>query len=125
MLDHRHLKETDEKLYNLILMETERQKKYIELIASESYVSVPVLQASVSILHNKHGSENSGSLEKIEKLCKKRVLQFFNLDENTWGVNVRPYSGTVGNFEIYNALIDRAGSLWGWIYIQVGISVMT
>ncbi|ELQ74445.1 Glycine/serine hydroxymethyltransferase [Trachipleistophora hominis] len=120
-LVYKNMKDTDIELYNLIMDEKQRQEESIELIASESYVSVPVLQASISLLHNKYSEGMVGEryyggtdvIDKIESLCKDRALRVFGLDENVWGVNVQPYSGAIANFEIYNALIGPGGRLMG------------
>lgn len=117
----KNMKEIDHELYDLILEEPKRQSEFIELIASESYVSVPVLQASISLLHNKYSEGMVGErfyggtdvIDKIERLCQDRALDLFNLDKSAWGVNVQPYSGSVANFEIYNALIGPGGRLMG------------
>ncbi|ELQ76046.1 Glycine/serine hydroxymethyltransferase [Trachipleistophora hominis] len=116
-----NMKNSDHTLYRLIANENKRQEEFIELIASESYVSVSVLQASASLLHNSYGqgtldenkNDRTSVVDKIEDLCKERALQFFNLDRNVWGVDVRPYSGTVANFEIYDALLGWKGRLMG------------
>lgn len=95
---YKNMKDVDPALYKLIAAENIRQNEFVELVASESYVSVPVLQASASLLHNSYGKgkidENVGNrgniVNKIEDLCRERALRFFNLDKNVWGVNVRP-----------------------------------
>lgn len=76
-------------------------RKGIELIASENFTSMPVMEVLGSCLTNKYsegqpnaryygGNEN---IDKIELLCKKRALDAFNLNADHWGVNVQPYSG--------------------------------
>jgi len=37
-------------------------------------------------------------IDQAEKLCQKRALQVFGLDENEWGVNVQPLSGMTQSF---------------------------
>lgn len=44
-------------------------------------------------------------IDEIEILCQKRALAAFHLDENKWGVNVQPLSGSPANFEVYTALL--------------------
>lgn len=120
-LIHGNMREIDPELYGYILEEKQRQEESIELIASESYTSVSTLQSSISLLHNKYSEGRVGAryyggtdiIDKIEALSQKRALQLYNLDENVWGVNVQPYSGSIANFEVYNALLGPNGRLMG------------
>lgn len=120
-LSYKGIKETDKELYDLLIKEKKRQQESIELIASESYVTTSVLHASASLTHNKYseGTINAryyggtNVIDEIESLCQKRALKLFDLDEKEWGVNVQPYSGSIANFEVYNALIGKNGKLMG------------
>lgn len=44
-------------------------------------------------------------IDELETLCQKRALAAFHLDENKWGVNVQPLSGSPANFEVYTAVL--------------------
>lgn len=76
-------------------------RKGIELIASENFTSMPVIEALGSCLTNKYSEGQPGAryyggndnIDKIENLCKARALQAFHLDSQRWTVNVQPYSG--------------------------------
>lgn len=76
-------------------------RKGIELIASENFTSMPVIEALGSCLTNKYSEGQPGAryyggnenIDKIENLCKARALQAFHLDDQKWTVNVQPYSG--------------------------------
>lgn len=76
-------------------------RKGIELIASENFTSMPVIEALGSCLTNKYSEGQPGAryyggndnIDKIENLCKARALQAFHLDSQHWTVNVQPYSG--------------------------------
>ena len=76
-------------------------RKGIELIASENFTSMPVIEALGSCLTNKYSEGQPGAryyggndnIDKIENLCKARALQAFHLDPQRWTVNVQPYSG--------------------------------
>lgn len=85
----------------LLLPLSARRRKGIELIASENFTSMPVMEALGSCLTNKYsegqplaryygGNEN---IDKVELLCKKRALEAFHVSPDAWGVNVQPYSG--------------------------------
>jgi len=64
------------------------------------------MEANGSILTNKYseGLPNAryygGNeyIDELEILCRHRALKAFNLDSAKWGVNVQPYSGSVGDF---------------------------
>lgn len=55
-------------------------------------------------------------IDKIELLCQKRALEAFNLDQEKWGVNVQPYSGSPANFAVYTALVEPHGRIMGKIF---------
>ncbi|HEY4524413.1 MAG TPA: serine hydroxymethyltransferase, partial [Candidatus Paceibacterota bacterium] len=85
----------DKQIERLIKAEKRRQKRVINLIASENYVSKDVLVALGSELTNKYaegysahryygGNENS---DKIENLCRQRALKLFKLKPIDWSVN--------------------------------------
>jgi hypothetical protein len=77
------------------------RRKGIELIASENFTSLPVMEALGSCLTNKYSEGQPGAryyggnenIDKIELLCKARALAAFGLSPDAWGVNVQPYSG--------------------------------
>lgn len=115
------LKENDPVIYDLICEEKERQIKGIELIASENFTSTAVLQCLGSCLTNKYSEGEvdrryySGNkyIDQIEQLCKSRALAVFRLDEEKWGVNVQPYSGSPANFAVYTGLLNPHDRIMG------------
>lgn len=115
------LLESDKTLYDLIQKECYRQYTSIELIASENYTSAAVLEANGSPLTNKYSEGSPGNryyggnqfIDEIEKLCQMRALKAFGLDDNKWGVNVQPYSGSTANFEVYTAILNPGDTLMG------------
>ncbi len=116
-----HLKEFDNELYELIKKEEHRQRAGIELIASENYTSRSVLECLGSCLTNKYSEGNVGAryyggnqfIDKIEQLCIDRALQAFDLDENVWGVNVQPYSGSPANLAVFLGLLQPGEKIMG------------
>ena len=77
----------DTAIFNLIQEELERQRRGLELIASENFTSQQVMQAMGSVMTNKYaegysalryygGNEIS---DKIENLCIERALKLFKL----------------------------------------------
>ena len=115
------LKNRDPQIFNLITKEFIRQKKSLELIASENFTSKSVLECVGSILTNKYAEGQPGAryyggcdvVDNIENLCKERALNAFNLNDKIWGVNVQPYSGSPANFAVYNALLKPHDRIMG------------
>ncbi|MEK7116980.1 MAG: serine hydroxymethyltransferase [Patescibacteria group bacterium] len=106
----------DPQIKKLIEQEKKRQKKVINLIASENYASKDVLAALGSELTNKYAEGYAGKryyggneiVDKIENLCKERALKLFGLSPQKWHVNVQPLSGSPANLAVYLALLGGA-----------------
>ncbi|MEK9184799.1 MAG: serine hydroxymethyltransferase, partial [Patescibacteria group bacterium] len=109
----------DKQIEKLISLEKARQKKIINLIASENYVSDDVLKVLGSELTNKYAEGYSGKryyggneiIDKIENLCKERALKLFNLNPQEWSVNVQPLSGSPANLAVYLGLLSFSNNL--------------
>ncbi len=99
----------DTQIKRLLEAEKKRQKKVINLIASENFVSADVLEALGSELTNKYAEGYSGKryyggneiVDKVEDLCIERALKLFGLDANKWHVNVQALSGSPANLAVY------------------------
>src|SRR3989344_5070040 len=114
----------DTQIKKLIDAEKKRQKRVINLIASENYVSKDVLEALGSELTNKYAEGYSAFryyggnefVDKIENLCKERALKLFGLTSKPartakrggWSVNVQPLSGSPANLAVYVGLLGVA-----------------
>ncbi|KAL0271731.1 UNVERIFIED_CONTAM: hypothetical protein PYX00_008729 [Menopon gallinae] len=113
--------DSDPELFEMIKNEKKRQVQGLEMIASENFTSVPVLQCLSSCLHNKYSEGLPGQryyggnifIDQIELLCQKRALEAYGLDPNEWGVNVQPYSGSPANFAVYTGVIEPNGRIMG------------
>lgn len=118
----------DREIEKLIKAENERQKKVVNLIASENYVSQDVLTALGSELTNKYAEGYPGKryyggqtvVDKIEELCKSRALKLFKLAPKNWHVNVQPLSGSPANVAVYVALVSPHGKIMGMSLDQGG-----
>ncbi len=115
------LKIKDPKIYQLIQKEYQRQKRGLELIASENFTSKAVMECIGSVLTNKYSEGLPGAryyggcevVDEIETLCQERALQAFRLSPEEWGVNVQPYSGSPANLAVYNALLKPHDRIMG------------
>lgn len=111
----------DPHIKKLIDVEKRRQKRVINLIASENYVSADVLEALGSELTNKYAEGYPGAryyggnevIDRVENLAKERALKLFKLNPNEWSVNVQPLSGSPANIAVYLALVAQGGKIMG------------
>lgn len=115
------LSEFDPDVAALIDAEDLRQRKGLELIASENFASKAVREVLGSCLTNKYSEGTVGKryyggnefIDQIETLCMNRALSLYGLDSEEWGVNVQPYSGSPANFEVYTALLNPHDRIMG------------
>jgi len=118
----------DTQIKKLIDAEKKRQKKVINLIASENYVSKDVLEALGSELTNKYAEGYPGAryyggnevIDKVESLCRERALKLFGLSPDVWGVNVQALSGSPANLAVYIALVPKGGKIMGMSLVSGG-----
>jgi glycine hydroxymethyltransferase len=105
MLDH--LKRTDPELFEVIQAELHRQKTTLELIASENFTSLAVIEAMGTVLTNKYAEGLPDKryyggcevVDRAEKLAVERVKQLFGADH----ANVQPHSGAQANMAAFLA----------------------
>lgn len=115
------LSEHDPELYSIIEKEKIRQFRGLEMIASENFTSKAVLECLGSVLTNKYAEGEIGKryyggtqfVDMVEDLAKKRALKAFGLNEEEWGVNVQPYSGSPANFAVYTAFLPPHSRIMG------------
>lgn len=111
------LKKVDPEITDAILSEIRRQREKIELIASENFVSVAVLEAMGSPLTNKYaegypGKRYYGGCEFVdvaENLAIERAKKLFGADH----VNVQPHSGAQANSAVYFAALTPGDTVLG------------
>lgn len=111
----------DTQIKNLIEAEKKRQKKVINLIASENYVSKDVLEALGTELTNKYAEGYPNAryyggnevIDQVELLAQKRALELFKLDPKKWAVNVQPLSGSPANLAVFTALVPLGEKIMG------------
>ncbi|XP_053691900.1 serine hydroxymethyltransferase isoform X1 [Sabethes cyaneus] len=118
---HENLWESDPELMEMIRKEKKRQVHGLEMIASENFTSLSVLQCLSSCLHNKYSEGLPGQryyggneyIDQIEILAQQRALKAYHLNPEEWGCNVQPYSGSPANFAVYTGLIEPHGRIMG------------
>ena len=114
----------DEKIFDVIENEENRQREGLELIPSENYVSREVLAALGSVLTNKYsegypGKRYYGGQENtdiIETLAIERAKELFGADH----ANVQPHSGANANEAVYNAWLEVDDTVLGMDLAQGG-----
>ncbi len=107
----------DDELARAIMEEKQRQEDHVELIASENYASLRVLEAQGSVLTNKYaegypGKRYYGGCEYVdvaEKLAIERLKKLFDCDY----ANVQPHSGSQANQAVYFALLNPGDTILG------------
>ena len=101
--------ERDSLIFDIIEREHQRQKKGIELIASENFVSDQVMQAMGSCLTNKYAEGYPGHryyggcqvVDEAEMLAIERLKQLFGAEY----ANVQPHSGAQANMAVFMAVM--------------------
>lgn len=113
------LRGKDKVLIKFLKGEVARQRRVINLVASENIAPREVLKFLGSPLTNKY-SEGYPSkryypgnfyYDKIEELTQKRALSIFNLKPSDWSVNVQPYSGAIANLAVFLALLKPGDTI--------------
>lgn len=112
-----HLSKTDPEILQVIRQETSRQNGNLELIASENFVSMAVLEAMGSQLTNKYaegypGRRYYGGCEYVdiaENLARDRAKQLFGAEH----ANVQPNSGSQANQAVYFAALKPGDTILG------------
>ena len=107
----------DELVFDLINKEMERQRHGIELIASENFTSLQVMQASGCVMTNKYAEGYPGRryyagceiVDQTEQLAIDRIKQIFNCDY----ANVQPHSGAQANAAVTLAVLQPGDKILG------------
>ena len=97
--------------------EYDRQRRNIELIASENFVSQAVLAAAATVLTNKYAEGYPGKryyggcqcVDVVEDLARQRACQLFGAEH----ANVQPHSGANANYAVYAALCQHGDTVLG------------
>ncbi len=114
---NRPLADVDPEVAEMIDRELERQQTTLEMIASENFVPVSVLECQGSVLTNKYAEGYPGKryyggceyVDVIEQLAIDRAKALFGAEH----ANVQPHSGAQANTAVYHALLAPGDTLMG------------
>jgi glycine hydroxymethyltransferase len=112
-----HLATADPDIAAAIRSEVQRQENGLELIASENFVSMAVLEAVGSVMTNKYAEGYPGKryyggcefVDAAEQLAIDRAKQIFGADH----ANVQPHSGAQANMAVYVAMLSPGDTILG------------
>ncbi len=116
-MSFRYLDSADPEIAAACNAELERQRSTIELIASENFTSLAVLEAAGTVLTNKYaeglpGKRYYGGCEKVdvvENIARDRACQLFGAEH----ANVQPHAGAQANFAVYFAALNPGDTVLG------------
>jgi glycine hydroxymethyltransferase len=116
-MDFNNMKKLDAEIYNIMEREIRRQEDNIELIASENFTSMAVMEAMGSQLTNKYAEGYPGKryyggcevVDEIENLARERMKKLFNAEH----ANVQPHSGSQANMAVYFAFLKPGDTVLG------------
>jgi glycine hydroxymethyltransferase len=111
------LKNADSKLYEILMREVSREDYTLELIASENFVSYPILEMAGGVMTNKYAEGYPGAryyggcehVDEAENLARDRAKQLFNCEY----VNVQPHSGSQANMAALMTFIKVGDTIMG------------
>ncbi|MGC9143746.1 serine hydroxymethyltransferase [Hydrogenobaculum sp.] len=111
------LKAKDKEVYDAIVSELNRQNSYLEMIASENFTSLEIMEAQGSVLTNKYAEglphkRYYGGCEYVdivEDLAIQRAKELFKAEH----ANVQPHSGSQANMAVYMAVLKPGDTILG------------
>jgi glycine hydroxymethyltransferase len=109
--------EYDKEIGEAMGAELARQRRGIELIASENFVSEPVMAAMGSVLTNKYAEGyptkryygGCECVDIVENIARERACKLFGAEH----ANVQPHSGAQANTAVYVALLNHGDTVMG------------
>ena len=111
MTFYQTLEEADSEVFDFIQQEKSRQNSTLEMIASENFVPLSIMEAQGSVLTNKYAEGYPGKryyggcefVDEIENLAISRVKQLFGAKY----ANVQPHSGSSASAAVLHALASQ------------------
>jgi len=110
-----HLKLVDPEVYSAIKCEYERQNNHLELIASENFTSLAVMEAQGCLMTNKYAEGYPGKryyggcecVDIVENLAIERCKKLFGAEH----ANVQPHSGSQANQAVFLAVLKPGDTI--------------
>ena len=117
MINLKEIYKSDPDVAKAIEKEFDRQQGHIELIASENFVSLPVMAAMGTHLTNKYAEGYPGRryyggceyVDIVEELAIERAKKLFGAEH----ANVQPHSGAQANMAVYFAILNPGDTILG------------
>ena len=111
------IQDADSEIYDILLREITREDQTLELIASENFVSYPVLQMAGGVMTNKYAEGYPGAryyggcehVDEAENLARDRARKLFNCEY----VNVQPHSGSQANMAALMTFLNTGDTIMG------------
>lgn len=111
------LKQSDSEVGNAVELEAKRQRRNLELIASENIVSEAVMAAMGTVLTNKYAEGYPGKryyggcedVDIVENIAIERAKKLFGCDY----ANVQPHSGAQANMAVFFAMLTPGDTVMG------------
>ncbi|MDO4731062.1 MAG: serine hydroxymethyltransferase [Clostridia bacterium] len=111
------LEQSDNEVSQAMLSELARQRRNLELIASENIVSEAVLAAMGSVLTNKYAEGYPSKryyggcecVDVVEEIARKRACELFKAEH----ANVQPHSGAQANLAVYFSILEHGDTVMG------------
>lgn len=112
-----NLRKSDQELFEFMELENNRQNSNIELIASENFTSMAVMEAMGSQLTNKYAEGYPGKryyggceqVDKVENLAIERLKKIFGAEH----ANVQPHAGSQANMAVYLSVLKAGDTIMG------------
>ncbi|NLO83732.1 MAG: serine hydroxymethyltransferase [Clostridiales bacterium] len=117
MIDLKEIYNADPEVAQAIEKELERQQDHLELIASENFVSLPVMAAMGTHLTNKYAEGYPGRryyggceyVDVVENIAIERAKEIYKAEH----ANVQPHSGAQANMAVYFSVLNPGDTIMG------------
>ena len=116
-MSYNYIKNSDKEIYDILIRELNREHNTLELIASENFVSYPVLEMAGSIMTNKYAEGYPGAryyggcihVDEAENVARDRAKKLFKCEY----ANVQPHSGSQANMAVLMTFADIGDTIMG------------
>lgn len=111
------IQNADSEIYDILMREVSREDQTLELIASENFVSYPVLEMAGGVMTNKYAEGYPGAryyggcehVDEAENLARDRAKALFNCEY----ANVQPHSGSQANMAALMTFLNTGDTIMG------------